>query len=451
MQWLLLAAGLASLSLAVSIDAAQSKPAQQRGRAQPARQVKQPVIIENTLEAALGQPRVWAQLRSEDGPLTAKPSGDPALRELLGDDRTVERAFLAFLDTGASGHVISKATAERFGIAARENAVYHEVGLHGETQVGVSVPYDLAIAGTSGDTNDHEPPRDDFDMTFEKVAFQLTQSKPAGLMAMMGEINVIGMPAISRMVIEIDPAPMAAVFAKSNKQDPLDALDELATLGNGPAVNILNSKSKKQRQRNSIKDADISIAYEERDFNQRTHPENRGPLPDLARNPIITAIECKTMERRFQGGSGGGGVHTAVGDWLLDTGAAASIISVKTAQSLGLYDNNREPAVPADFTLPLGGVGGEVKPANGYIIDSITIKAAQGKSLEFKNARVVVQDVGVKLGEREVILDGVLGMNLLLPSGADFSTGLPAKTNQGPFEKIWIDGPCSALALKLRR
>src|SRR5688572_4857550 len=91
-----------------------------REKPERARQQDSRLVIENTLEAALGQPRVRVELSTKDGPLSAKPAGDPALRELLGDDRTVERSFPAFLDTGASGHVISKSTADRFGIARHE-------------------------------------------------------------------------------------------------------------------------------------------------------------------------------------------------------------------------------------------------------------------------------------------------------------------------------------------
>jgi predicted aspartyl protease len=460
---LILAIGLTALFASASAAQRTSQPKPPKSMAPSA------VVVEHTLEAALGQPRVHAQLRGKKGPLTAKPQGDENLRELLGDDRTVERSFIAFLDTGASGHVISKSTAERFGIVAEENAVYHEVGLHGETAVGVSVPYELAIAGIDG-AADGEPPADDFATLFENVAFQLTREKPTGLMAMMGELNVIGMPAIRTMVLAIDPSPMRGGGGNANA-DPLDALKELTAMANGPAVRIIQTKSRGRRERNqpddreAMQDADIAIALEYEDFNQRKHPGNRGALPDLASNPMVPAVKCgmahasipdqskpPTKDNAADDDDDDAKALTATGDWLLDTGAAASIISVKTAQSLGLYDDQRNPIAKPEFTLPLGGASGEVKPANGYIIDSIKIAAKGGKTIEFRQARVVVQDVGIKLVDgTERILDGVLGMNFLLPSGADFGKGMPAKTDDGAFEMIWIDGPRAALLLELKK
>jgi hypothetical protein len=390
------------------------------------------IAVEQTLEAALGQPRVHVRLANKKAPLT----GDPAM-PLLDDGRA--HSFLAYLDTGASGYVISKTTAQRFGVQAQPEAVYNEVGLHGDTKVGVSQPYEVALAGATGELDEIEPAAAAFELAQEQARLQLTLQAPGGAMALLGEMNVVGMPAIAGMVIEIDPAPMRQRADDGRKPD---LIDQLASFGGGPAVKLHDRKTRP-------KDVDVAIALEYKDFNQRKHEENRGPLPELANNPVIPGVVCEHDDPATAA------MKTSTGEWLLDTGAAASIISVKTAQALGLYDAGGAPARQPDFTLPLGGIGGggegQVKSANGFIIDRVKISCRNRMTLEFRDARVVVQNVGVKLsGEREVILDGVLGMNLLLPSGAGFGAGLPEKTDDGPFDRIWVDGPRGTLGLKIK-
>lgn len=374
----------------------------------------------------MGQPRVQVQLSDMRSVLSGKPlPAIPGLGDLGdlgavldGDKPARDRSFSAYLDTGASGYVICKATAERFGIQAQKDAAYHEVGLHGATLLGVSVPYNIALADSSGSSDERPPSK--FEPVQRQIALQLNREAPAGLMALMGEINIVGMPAISKLVIEIDPAPMRG------RQE----LEALSMTGPGVRLHDRNTKPK---------DVDVIIALEKNDYNQRKHPDNRGPLPELANSPVIPGVECAN------------GQFTFAGDWLVDTGAAATIISTRQAQALGLYNEEGKAVRKADFTLPLGGLGGDVKPADGFIIDAVRIKARGGKTLEFRNARVVVQDVGTKLHDgREVILDGVLGMNLLLPSASGLAAGLPTKIDDGAFERIWIDGPRATLSLKRR-
>ena len=372
------------------------------------------VVIDGPLEAALGQPRVYAQLR--DGKRVLE--GEPAM-PLLDDTR--ESFFTAFLDTGASGHVLSVATARRFAVKAHENAVFNEVGLHGAHQVGVSRAYTLSLADHEGALLDERGPGE-LDVVQKEILLQLSRDEPQGLLAQLGlEMNVVGMPAIERLVVEFDPAPMIA-------RD-----EELASLGAGPAVRL-------HRAGFRPREVDHAIALEYMDFNQRKHPNNRGPLPELADNPMITGIETSEAGRTF------------TGDWLLDTGAAASIVSVEQAKALGLYDANGAPTRPADFTLPLGGVGGDVKPTDGYVVDGLKVKTKDGhETLEFRNVCVAVKDVSVVFEDGQtIVLDGVFGMNLLLPSGSGLSVGLPTRTFDGAFERVWIDGPKRTLLLDRR-
>jgi hypothetical protein len=173
------------------------------------------------------------------------------------------------------------------------------------------------------------------------------------------------------------------------------------------------------------------------DFNQRMLPANSGPLPELAPNPMITGITVGVGER------------SVTGNWLLDTGAAATILSTASARALGLLDEAGQPARKPDFTLALGGIGGGIKEEAGYIVDRLRVPADQERSLEYRRVRVVVRDISVqKSPGHSVTLDGVFGMNLLLPTASGLSKGVPDDVADSPFKRIWIDGRRRTLAVE---
>jgi hypothetical protein len=414
----------ALLTIAAQAQTTHPSPADSEPRQRTPPPAKSTVItIDGTLEAALGQPQVQVQVMDGSRILTAEP-------ELTALEDARSSSFTAFLDTGAGGLVLSKATARRFGIVRRDGAEFHEVGLHGETTVDVSAPLQLYLSQQTIDYGPIDGHRKLKFLSVQKDAvFQISRDEPSALLAMMGDMNVIGMPAIRKLVVEIDPSPM-----RGNQ----------SLLGVSPAVRLLDAKS-------TPKKFDIEIPLENIDYNQRKHPGNRGPLPTLAAKPTITGVTTTNKSETFNG------------DWLLDTGAAASIISVKHAQKLGLFKDDGTPAIEPPFTLPLGGIGGEVKPTPGFVIDQVTIKAKAGKTLVFRKVHVVVKDVAATLDSgRHVVLDGILGMNLLLPSSAglgslDINKGLDPdqldssiKLFPGGFDRIWIDGPRNVLALRLK-
>ncbi|MHC4220270.1 MAG: hypothetical protein ACYSU7_17635, partial [Planctomycetota bacterium] len=109
------------------------------------------IVASRTLQAALGQPLVHVQLSDKERVLTARPT---PLDQLRGDGQETVRSFPAFLDTGSSAFVISRATAERFGIESVVDATYREVGLHGSISLGVSQPYGVALADFHGQASD---------------------------------------------------------------------------------------------------------------------------------------------------------------------------------------------------------------------------------------------------------------------------------------------------------
>src|SRR6185503_8325318 len=153
--------------------------------ARPAKKRVPPTVIESVAEAAISQPRIHVRLMDGKRALTAEPG-------LLAIDDKPVRSFPAYLDTGASGCLLGRETVKRFGVPIRPDALYHEVGLDGETTVGVSAPVTLMLADSSGATD--EAPPETFRVMRGEAAFQLSRSEPQGLAALLGDLNVIGMP-----------------------------------------------------------------------------------------------------------------------------------------------------------------------------------------------------------------------------------------------------------------
>lgn len=416
------------------------------------------VVVEGTLEASLGHPKVKVQLRNGAYVLRGTPSA-PNLGRMLGEAlgpafgralRTPQAPapqevdfFTAYLDTGASASVLTRRTLDDFGAELDIRAVYHEFGLHGETQMGVSLPYSVALASSDGTLSGGEAP---FVVRSEETLFEVNSATADALQTMVaGELNVIGMPFIRELVVEIDPAPMRQGGASV---DPSTIARQLGGLSGGtldlsglstmlqqvtlgPAVTVRDGGA-------PIRGYDIAIPLVYRDFARRQNPEDQGPKPDLADNPVLPGVVVRNVKKR------------ARGDFLLDTGAATSFISTEIAEQLALIGPDGERLAPVAFRLPMSGISGRQTVAEGFVVSELVVQA-KGKAVVFRDARVLVHDVAAKLDDGEVVvLDGIIGNNLLLPSVAGAGTGIPTGSYPGAFSRIWIDGPNQRLLLKRR-
>ena len=416
------------------------------------------IVIERTLEAAPGYPRVHVQLLRHNEPITGRGAAlggldalqglgdmndlDAMLDDLLAPQDQRVDSFPAFLDTGASGYVVSKSTAERFGLERVAGSRYHEVGLDGEIVLDVSEPYDTALADSTGRLRDTPGA---FRHGERDVRLMLKRQPPANpLIEMtMGAIDVVGMPAIRHFVVELDPAPMGAggggiadMLGELQGADPLagmNLLDHLDELGMGPAVTLHDRAHRPA-------DVDLVIQMRYREYARRQNPRDRGPLPSLAAHPVLVDLTTRHDDAAF------------TGDWLLDTGAPVSIISTAHAAALGLYDDEGEPVGRPDFVMSLAGVGGDIRAIGGYRVDELRVPAAGGRELVYRGVHVLVTDISVTLDSGETVtLEGLFGTNLLLPTvaGLGVGLGLPTQVAPGPFERVWIDGPRGRLLLRL--
>jgi hypothetical protein len=369
------------------------------------------VVVRAGGEGAAAQPMVGFELRAVGSGRPLTPGKDEVLGGLLDGVPTV-----AILDTGASGSVISGPTAARFAVDAEHGSRYVEVGMAGEHAMAVSRPYTLALCNDDATEDGTRAPgsrrpragarrrraRAGCDAALVLSAQRFLLNEPnvdlAALLTSPGTaVDVVGMPAIASMVVELRPASEAGV---------------------------------RLHPRGARVPADLWIPLDMVDFNRRRHPKNRGPLPTLAVNPMVRGVRAVA------------GSRSAAGDWLLDTGSAVTILSSPLARRLGLVDGRGKPLHDPDFTLPVGGIGGGQRPLPGFRIDRLELDAEDGTTLVIDEPSILVHDVvATDDGGTAHRLDGILGMNVLGVSGSGMSIAGFSRTYAAAFERVVIDAP----------
>lgn len=366
------------------------------------------LVVARTGEAAVQQPMIVLTLGAR--PERAQKKSRNEL-----EDVGLDLPAMAILDTGASGHVLSQGTAERFDVRGEPGSRYFESGMSGDHAMAVSRPVTLAATDLEPDDDDGGHRRGARPGTYELTGQRLLLNQaPADLGALLASpgamVDVVGMPLIRERVLEITTeagttlTPLAVRLHTSAASLPVDAWVALALT----------------------------------DFNRRD-PRNRGPAPSLAENPLVPGVH---VER---------GAAEADGDWLLDTGAVCTMISTATARALGLVDAAGKPTQRPAFSLPVGGIGGGHENLPGFRLDRLTLATTDGRTLVFERPAVVVHDVTTKTADGTTItLDGILGMNLLLPSGEGITMLGMAKQLPPPFARVVIDAKGERLGVKMR-
>lgn len=337
--------------------------------------------IDGVYEAALDLPRIYFLFQRE-------PNGAPL--EYMG---SFELNY-AFLDTGASGILMSLETVEAMGIVVEPEALYVDAGVGGEEYFDVSEPLYIGTADFAA--------LDPYDPEIYTVSgpwrFQVKQDYAE---LELFPVDVLGMPVMAGKTVVLDPSG-------TNNLDYFYADIKQADDPTIPAV-----------------DFKVALRFERYVFPDDSR--NIPPLPVMAYNPVIdnVIIEYDGM--------------TSEGSWLFDTGAMISNMSVAQGVELGLTDEDGEPVITPDFYIDIGGIGGSlVLP--GFQIDNLIVPTLCGYNLVFNNARITVHDIGVYDESRDeyVILDGVFGSNFLCAS-AKMESGWPVDLAAGAFNRIVID------------
>lgn len=424
--------------------------------------------IEGVQAASLDQPRVNAHLRRTlDGPAlaAAEGKGGDELKKLLGELGGADAAastinIQAFLDTGASGVMISKITADALGLHlltappkgkdSPDPVIFTDVGVGGGDKFHVSESLFLFGADFGG-----SEPDDAKSYPLHTGAINVQIPMSSGLIdSLTGGLDVVGMPFIKGKVIVIDPKPVDT-FSDTLRTHVLDVAE---------ARKLKNNASVIPKTDHTIR---LSYAGFE-NYTQMTPKGAKGPT--MADNPFIgprpaldgaaTPADAKPIPPVLTTYKG----QKQSGSWLLDTGAAASMISEKQAAALGVkyVEATRGSASPRlagvdpkqQFTLAIGGVGGQTTAA-GFYLDELIIPTAEGDPLVYKHAPVLVKDITVKneATGHEFTLDGVFGMNYLVASAQVTGGALPDLGNltAGPFSAIVIDEPAGTLSVMLKK
>jgi len=371
--------------------------------------------IEGVQPAALDQPRIFMCLRR-----------DARGKSLETADKEALSGIEAFLDTGASGVVLSSDTCGKLGVKSEhardgKEIAYEDVGVGGSERFAVAEPLFFALAPYP---NGEDPTN--YDKPFGPIRAQIRPE--GGILALIAPgMDVAGMPAMSGKVVVIDTKPLAQ-------------MDKLRT-------NVVPPGDRSIPKTNSH----VPLTYVS--FARFTKISSAGAIgPSVTGNPMIGPDPFNPSDKRkpivvtYKG-------KTASGTFLLDTGAATSMISTKLAKELGIKLNeNGSPiglAKDQTFSLPVGGLGG-AKNASGLFFDRLEIPTSGNRPIAYAKAPLLICDITVMDDQKNSFtLDGVLGLNYFVAS-AEITGGLlpdVGKMVDSPFRYIVIDHARGELGL----
>ena len=340
-------------------------------------------VLEGVYEIALDLPRIWYLLKRD-------PNGPPL--EYQG-------AFVAeaFLDSGASGILLSYEMADLLGVLVDPNARFVDTGIGGDEMFNVSEP--LYIGTANHEIEEPDDPNVVYRIfgpwRFQVKTYEVFPEEP---------IDIIGVPAMAGYTVVLDSgATNNWDYFHADIKDPCDP---------------------------EIPSVEFEVALRFEKFINPSNPGNIPPLPVMAYNPVIDGIVVDHNSASSRG------------SWLFDTGASISLMSVEQGVSLGLTDEDGEPVVTPEYMLKIGGIGGEVNIPM-FEIDELVVPTLNGYNLVYKDARLAVHDI--KTIDEEtgdfIILDGVFGSNFLCASAKMDAVSFPWPTDLSGtiFNKIVLD------------
>jgi hypothetical protein len=465
--------------------------------------------IIGVLPAALDQPRVYALIRPA-------PGADPYVYDDVdpfGNSNT--KGFNidpAYLDTGASGVLLSGDVANALqnpstgttGLPPQtyngQQVYYEDVGVAGSDRFQVSAPFSVSIAPFHPNTEQKISDAQDaytashsfsgidlsfYNHTVNNVRATLSAPEDPDNPSPTGPLNVLGVPVMKGKVVVMDNRPVDTFFdtMRTYMYDKGTPANPAAQRDTDPGV-VQTTRT-------------IKLSYGS--FNQFTQTGtldssgNLVPLPadqlaanmpTLEHNPFIGPNPVNPAGDTTPPVKISFNNRSASGSFLLDTGAAASMISSNLASQLAVRykagtqgtDNpvleTYDPANPSapgtqiqdQFQMDIGGVGGTTRTA-GFYLSSLLVRTAEGnvnndldpKHLRFMDAPVLVNDISLKdpHSSTALTLDGIFGMNFLVASAlieyvdlGGVTTPLPTVLGQGAFDWAVFDETDGTLKLR---
>jgi len=406
--------------------------------------------------AALDQPRINAYLK-------LSPDADP---------QSFEGVFNieAFYDTGSSGILLSYNTAGFLGIEPirypegdpnGEIVIFSDVGAVGVDNFWTSPPLYIGLAPyhPETDVDNIATYQTVYNQTFGPVRAHISMVQDDFLLS---NLDVFGGPLMNGKVVVMDPKPVNT-FA-----------DTMRTYVYNPGTPY----NPDEIDRNpGIPPTSLHVALSFADFSRFTTTTPAGaPQPTLTGNPFVGPNPVAALDPNPPPDNTPGITITynglsSTGSWLLDTGAAASMISTAQAAALGVSydpatvgtDNPQLLGVPTSeqFTLTIASVGGTKKIA-GFYLDSLLIRTEEGdpnndlddNHLLYTSAPVLVNDITLMdpLTSQQLTLDGILGMNFFVATAyVEEAEPFPIidHLTLGRFDWLVYDQPNRRLGLQL--
>lgn len=430
------------------------------------------VDIDGVQAAALDQPQICMLLRRT-------PTGDPLLADFGIDGSTI--SIQAYYDTGASGILLSRDTAEYLGVqksyVGGTAVTFSDVGVGGTTDFDVSESLYAALApfGVAIDLENQA----NYTQSFGPLRTQI--SREYALSPTLA-IDVVGAPAMAGKIVVMDPKPVENIFdflADPNWEN-LDLDMQIHTHVYDPGTpftpgNVLSPGIPTTSHHVSLSSGDFSR------FTEVTPTGAEGPT--LVENPFIGPNPVAQLDAGLPADDTPGvtislGGISSTGSFLFDTGAAASMISSHVAADLNVrYVSGTEgtasplleifdpehpelagATIAEQFQLTISGIGGDSNVA-GFYLDSLLLPTMEGNPLDvndpnhlrFLNAPVLVADIVLQDPDtlQSLTLDGILGMNFLVASTEIIGMTFGAMSS-GSFDWIVYDQPNGVLGLDLK-
>ena len=409
--------------------------------------------------AALDQPRINALIQ-----LT--PTSDPLEFE---DTFNIQ----AFFDTGASGILLSTQTAGLLGVQPAQyngqDIIFSDVGVAGTDDFFVSGPIHIRLAPyhPEADVDNRNTYPTVYNQAFGPVRAQIGPVLDEGEEPnpLLEGLDVFGVPLMRNKVVVMDPKPVNTFLdtMRTYVYEPGTPFRP-ATADSDPGIPATSHH--------------VRLSYGNFDRFTTVTPAEATPFgPTLGDNPFIGPNPVRQlMQNPPPDDTPGIRIeHNSMfseGSWLLDTGAAASIISRAQAAAVGVTyvegtyntDNPVLAGVPEDeqFTLTIGGIGGTAKIA-GFFLDSMLMRTQEGNAADpndpnhfkFIGAPVLVGDITLKdpQTQQELTLDGIFGMNFLVASafvseGAEGEFPFIGNLTYGRFDWLVYDDQNGVLGLQ---
>jgi hypothetical protein len=402
------------------------------------------INMNQVYNGALDQPQLNAAFRLPDDTLLSGTGLDAELNEV--DTYTLT----GFADTGAGTVLLGPTSAADFGIPLDPGVAFEDVGVGGTSTFDVSTNYTMQLTHFDSDLIPSLDNPATIDAVYDQVftgvraavgpqSSQVPTDPIDQVLASLSEFNVYGMPVLHNKMMVMDSSSLndAANFNGDGSPAAFGDLLSGATLPELKAYLYDSPNGPTPRTPTvgpglpSSFDAKVKTTYA--DFSSFT---TGGTPPSLTHNPFIGNSPLDPTPASPQPGIKiTHNTAQSEGNWLFDTGGAASMMSLVTAATHGVSystvagegfgeTNATLVGVLPDeqFTLSLTGVGGEVKIA-GFVVHELILPAYLPSDvlvhLKFTDVPILVADITVvdpNDANNTITLDGIFGMNMMFPS-----------------------------------